>query len=276
MKIAFLGTPDFVRPIKDILAKYYTLVDSLDEADLAVVAAFGKILTPEELNAPKYGSINVHPSLLPKYRGPSPIQEAILNGDKVSGITIIKMDEEVDHGPILYQEEIILSDQDTFDTLSKKMFLRASEVLPEVIEDFIQGKIQPKEQNHTEATFCKLLTKENGYFDINPPAGGPPSPEQLDRMIRAYYPWPSAWTRWNNKIVKFLPSRHPEPFATLEGKLREGSLANASTHSNESRDSSLIAQNDRFLIQMEGKKAIPLQDFLNGYPEAKEIIRLLT
>ncbi|MBU1031558.1 methionyl-tRNA formyltransferase, partial [Patescibacteria group bacterium] len=99
MKIAFLGTPQFVQPIKDRLAKHFTLTDSLNEADLGVVAAYGRILTKEELNAPKCGFINVHPSLLPKYRGPSPIQSAILNGDKISGITIIKIDEEMDHGP---------------------------------------------------------------------------------------------------------------------------------------------------------------------------------
>ncbi len=224
MKVAFLGTPHFVQPIKDAVAKHFTLVDSSEEADLAVVAAYGKILSKEELNTPKYGSINIHPSLLPKYRGPSPIQTAILNGDKISGISIIKMDKEMDHGPLLYQESLELSDKDTFDNLSKKMFLRSAEVLPEVIEDFVAGKIQSKQQNHSEATFCKLLTKESGYFDINNPS----SPEELDHMIRAYYPWPGVWTRWNGKIVKFLPNG---------------------------------------LMQMEGKKAIPLKDFLNGYPD---------
>ncbi len=224
MKIAFLGTPSFVQPIKDALVKHFTLVDSLKEADVAVVAAYGKILKPEELNTPKCGSINVHPSLLPKYRGPSPIQSAILNGNKISGITIIKMDAEMDHGPLIYQETLELSDNDTFDSLSKKMFRRAAEVLPGVLNDFISGKIQPKEQNHKEATFCKLLTKESGYFDIS----NPPSPEELDKMIRAYYPWPSTWTKWNNKIVKFLPNE---------------------------------------MMQMEGKKVLSLRDFLNGYPD---------
>lgn len=222
MTIIFLGTPPFVQPVKEELTKYFTLVDSLDKADLAVVAAYGKILTPEELNAPKYGCINIHPSLLPKYRGPSPIQTAILNGDSASGITIIKMDKEIDHGPIIYQEQIELSGSDNFDTLSKKMFLCASEVLPKIIEDFVNGKIKPIEQNHKAASFCNRLTREDGYFDINNP------PEMLDRMIRAYYPWPNAWTRWNGKIVKFYP---------------------------------------KGLIQMEGRKVMPLRDFLNGYPD---------
>ncbi len=224
INIAFLGTPDFVKPIKNTLAKHYTLVNSLGEADLTVVAAYGKILPKEKLNAPKYGSINIHPSLLPKYRGPSPIQSAILNGDKVSGITIIKMDEEMDHGPIIYQKSLELSDMDNFDTLSKKMFLRAAKVLPQIINKFVAGAIEDFAQDNKKTTYCNLLTRESGYFDIN----HLPSPEQLDRMIRAYYPWPSAWTKWNNKIVKFLPNE---------------------------------------MMQMEGKKAIPLRDFLNGYPD---------
>lgn len=224
MKVVFLGTPDFVKPIRDTLTKHFTLTDKVQGSDLIVVAAFGKILPKEMLNAPKYGSINIHPSLLPKYRGPSPIQEAILNGDKVSGITIIKMDEEMDHGPILYQESLDLSDKDNFDTLSKKMFLRAAEVLPKIINKFVAGAIEDFAQDNKKATYCNLLTRESGYFDIN----NPPSPEKLDRMIRAYHPWPGVWTRWNNKIVKFLPNGQ---------------------------------------MQMEGKKAIQLKDFLNGYPD---------
>jgi methionyl-tRNA formyltransferase len=103
------------------------------------------------------------------------------------------------------------------------MFLQASEILPKIIHDFIQGRVKPIEQNHKEATFCKILTRESGHFEIN----SPPSPEMLDKMIRAYYPWPGTWTKWNNKIVKLHPKNR---------------------------------------IQIEGKKAMPLQEFLNGYP----------
>ena len=237
MKIAFLGTPDFVQPIKENLAKNFILVNSFKEADLAVVAAYGHILTKEELNQPRYGCINIHPSLLPKYRGPSPIQTAILNGDKTTGVTIIKMDEKMDHGPILYQESLELSGKDNSQTLSNKLFQAANEVLPQIIEDFVKGKTTPKEQNHTDASFCERLIKESGYFEIsNPPRllspdgeanGGQASSEILDRMIRAYYPWPGVWTRWNGKIVKFLPGG---------------------------------------LVQMEGKKVLSKKDFLNGYP----------
>jgi|SRR3989344_2504327 len=231
MKIIFLGTPEFVQSIKQELSKHFTLVNSLEEADLAVIAAYGHILTKTELQKPKYGSINVHPSLLPKYRGPSPIQSAILNGDKTSGITIIKIDEEVDHGPIIYQETLELSDMDNFEVLSKKMFQRSAEILPKIIEDFIAGKITPQPQDHTKTTHCEILTRESGFFDINTP----PDSQTLDRMIRAYHPWPGVWTQFRPsgskgqaKIVKFLP---------------EG------------------------LLQMEGKKAISVKDFLNGYPD---------
>lgn len=237
MKVFFLGTPDFVKPIRSELAKHFTLVDELEDADLLVVAAYGKILTKDELAAPKYGCINIHPSILPKYRGPSPIQSAILNGDKISGITIIKMDEEMDHGSIIYQEEIGFSSSDNFDTLSKKMFQRASEVLPKIIKDFIQNRIKPMPQNDKEAAYCKALKKEDGYFNIS----NPPPPQKLDRMIRAYYPWPGVWTRQiiNGKlsIVKFLPGQK---------------------------------------LQVEGGKPMTYKDFLNGYPEAKEWLPNLT
>lgn len=234
MKVAFLGTPDFVKPLKATLSKHFTLVDSLKDADIAVIAAYGKILTQEELSTPKFGSINIHPSLLPKYRGPSPIQSAILNGDKLSGISIIKIDEQIDHGPLLYQEPLELSDSDNFDILSKKMFLRSSEVLPQIITNFIKGKIKPAIQDHSKASFCEHLTRQSGFFDIKTP----PAPKILDRMIRAYYPWPGVWCKWtmNNgqlKIIKFLP----------ENKL-----------------------------QMEGKKAISFKDFLNGYPDFPQVL----
>jgi methionyl-tRNA formyltransferase len=210
LRIAFLGTSDFVQSIKVELSKYFTLVDSLEKADLGVVASYGKILTQKELDTPKYGCINVHPSLLPKYRGPSPIQSAILNGDKISGITIIKMDEEIDHGPILYQESLELSDSDNFDTLSKKMFQRSAEILPQVIIDFVNGKIEAKNQNHTCASFSYRLTKKNGFFEID----SPPKPEVLKRLIRAYYPWPGVWCKWKGRIVKFLPENKIQ----MEGK----------------------------------------------------------
>lgn len=236
MKVAFLGTPSFVKPIKEELAKHFTLVDSLNEADLGVVAAYGRILTKNELNAPKYGCINVHPSLLPKYRGPTPVQTAILNGDKKTGVTIIKLDEEIDHGPVMAQTEEPIFSADTSASLYERLFEKGAQLLPKVLKKYINGRLMPKEQNHSKATFTKPLTRTDGYIDISDTI----PPERLERMIRAYYPWPSVWTRLRLgkgpqaklKIVKFLP----------EGK-----------------------------IQVEGKKPMSYKDFLNGYPEAAEV-----
>lgn len=199
------------------------LDQNLDPA-LFVLAAYGHLLPQFILDIPKFGALNIHPSLLPKYRGPSPIQSAILSGDKVSGVTIIRMDQKMDHGPIIFTKEISLSDRDTLESLSKQMFKVGADLLTKIIPDFIEGKIKLTPQNDKEATFTHLVKKEDGYFDIN----NPPSPEQLDKTIRAYYPWPNAWTRWNNKIVKFYPNR---------------------------------------IVQMEGKKPMKIEEFLKGHPD---------
>lgn len=260
LKVVFFGTPHFVIPIAEALYNNFNLtgvvtsqdkpvgrkqiltpspiktwamehqipvfnieeIDQAMSAQLFVVAAYGKIIPKSTIDIPEFGALNIHPSLLPKYRGPSPIQQTILNGDEDSGVTIIKLDEKMDHGPIVTAREIRLSHQDTFESLSTKMFDVSSSLLVKVIPTFIKGEIEIKEQNHTEATYTKIVTKEDGYFDIN----NPPPKEKLDRMIRAYYPWPTAWTRWEGKIVKFLPGT---------------------------------------MIQMEGKSPIKMEDFLRGH-----------
>lgn len=237
MKVVFLGTPSFVQSIKEELTKHFTLVDSLNEADLAVVAAYGRILTKNELNAPKYGCINIHPSLLPKYRGPTPVQAAILNGDKKTGVTIIKLDEEVDHGPIIAQTEEPIFPTDTSEILYERLFKKGAELIAQNVNKYIKGQLKTTPQDHSKATFTKPLTRTDGYIDISDTI----SFEKLDRMIRAYHPWPGVWTRLRLgfggqaklKILKFLPEQK---------------------------------------IQVEGRKPMSYKDFINGYPEAREII----
>ena len=191
---------------------------------LFVVASYGKIIPKSILDIPKYGALNVHPSLLPKYRGPSPIPATILSGDKITGITIIKMDEKMDHGPIVTVTKVRLSGQEDFVTLINKLFQLGAELLVKIIPDYVTNRIKPARQNHAMASFCQLIKKGDGYFDL----ANPPEPGMLDRMIRAYYPWPGVWTLWNKKVVKFLPGG---------------------------------------FLQMEGKKPISWNDFLNGYPD---------
>lgn len=194
------------------------------KSELFVVASYGKIIPKFILNIAKYGALNVHPSLLPKYRGPSPVQATILNGDKTTGVTIIKMDEKMDHGPIVATRKISLYGQENFKDLITKLFQLGAELLVKIIPDFVAGKIDLKPQDDKSAVYCPLLTRDSGYFDIN----NPPSADQLDRMIRAYYPWPGVWCKWNGRIVKFLPNG---------------------------------------MLQMEGGKPSPWKVFLNNYPE---------
>lgn len=275
LRIVFFGTPAFVLPVLETLDKNFIVVGVVTthdqkvgrkqiltptpvkqwaiknnksvlieeelsslNPDLFIVAAFGKIIGKTMLEIPKYGAINIHPSLLPKYRGASPIQSAIFQGDKETGISIIKMDEEMDHGQLLYVKKIFLSNNDNFASLSIKMFQAAADVLPQVIDDFVREKIHPVPQNDAEATFCDHITKHHGYFDIDPPAGGLLFQEKIDRMIRAYYPWPGVWTKiqmenGEKKIIKFLPEKR---------------------------------------IQMEGKNPMSYKEFLNGYPQLKSKI----
>ena len=202
------------------------------QPDLFVVAAYGQLIPKKLLDIPKYGSLNIHPSLLPKYRGPSPIQTTILKGESKTGVTIIRMDEKIDHGPIVIREELPLSPHDTFESLHVKLFVFAAEMLPRVIKNYVSGKIKPKPQNHKKATHCEHITRSDGYFSLD----NPPDKKTLDRMIRAYHPWPSAWTRWKGKIVKLLPDKR---------------------------------------MQIEGKSATTQKDFFNGHPSAKEVFEPL-
>ena len=191
--------------------------------DFFVVEDYGLILPPEALSIPKYAPLNIHHSLLSKYRGPSPAPSAILNGDKISGVTIIRMVTEVDAGDILAQTEYELKDDETTDSLLTRLNTMGAELLIDVINQYLEGSERAVPQDNTKTTHTKRFAKKDGYFDLS----NPPNPNLLDRMIRAYYPWPGVWTKWNNKIVKLLPGG---------------------------------------MLQMEGKKSISWSDFLNGYP----------
>src|SRR6185503_10562117 len=189
----------------------------LFNADLFVVVAYGKILPNELLDMPKYKSINIHPSLLPKYRGPSPIPFAIMNGETKTGTTIMLMDAETDHGPILAQEELPIDPNDTFLTLSEKLDAMSAPLLITTIGLYISGEFKPVEQDHSQATFTKIFTKDDGKIDWNKPA------QEIYNQYRALIPWPGLWTTWNDQILKITdcaipPS--PEEERVPEGRER--------------------------------------------------------
>lgn len=222
--------------------------------DLAIAAAYGRIIPKEILNIPKLGFLNIHPSLLPKYRGASPIQSAILEDAKITGVTIMLMDEELDHGPILAQQSIPIKTNDTASSLGIKLAELAANLLIEILPIYITWKKQviksqqktvyslflpPKEQDHKLATFTKILKKEDGFISLE----NPPTPKQFQQMIKAFHPWPGVYTKSKMKdgkiqIIKFLPD-------------------------------------NPFLVQPEGKKPMSIKEFLNGHPEFKPFIEQL-
>ena len=168
--------------------------------DICIVAAYGKIIPKDYLDVPKYGFLNIHPSLLPKYRGPSPCQYAILNGDKETGVTIMKLDEEMDHGGIVAVEKLKIKDLSLNSReLCEKLFQTGAELLVKIIPDYIEGKIEPTPQDHSQATYTKKLTFQDGKIDWSEPA------EKIINKIRAFNPEPGAWTQLlNGKILKII------------------------------------------------------------------------
>lgn len=224
--------------------------------DLFILTAYGKILPKEILNIPKFGSLNIHPSLLPKYRGASPIQATILNGDKETGITIILMDEKIDHGPIIAQRKLEFPlNKITYQKLSEKLAELGAKLLIEILPKWLNKEIKPKEQNHLKASYVKKIKKEDGHINWTKSA------EEIERMTRAYWPWPSAYTKIKEKILKIIDSEvlkikhNKKPgtvFLTKDKKLAVACGKNA-----------LILKE----IQLEGRKKVKAKDFLNGHPE---------
>jgi methionyl-tRNA formyltransferase len=166
--------------------------------DVIVVAAFGQILRQEVLDLPKFGCINVHASLLPRWRGAAPIQAAILAGDAQTGITIMKMDVGVDTGSLLSQRSIPILPEDTAGSLFGKLSRLGAELLLETLPLYLRGEIQPQPQDDSQATYAPMLKKEDGLLDFNRPA------EELARRVQAFNPWPGAFMLWQYVPLKIL------------------------------------------------------------------------
>lgn len=189
------------------------------QPDLAIVAAFGMIFPKEVLEIPKYGFINVHPSLLPKYRGPTPIQNAILAGDKETGVSLFLVDEKMDHGPILAKRELPITNDDDYDTLSRKLAETGADLLIKTLPKYLNGEITPLAQDESQATYTKKFSTQDAF--IEPLDVGKAQNEgghialEIDRKIRALNPEPGIWTLQNGKRMKIL-----EAILTPENKLK--------------------------------------------------------
>ena len=218
--------------------------------DLIAVAAFGQILNPELLALPKFGCLNVHASLLPRWRGASPINAAILNGDLNSGVTIMKMAVGLDDGPILTQESTLIHPEETAGSLSERLSLMGADLLVKTIPPYISGEILSIEQDHSKSTYAHMLKREDGLLDFQQKAGG------LARKVRAFSPWPGTFTNWNDQRLIIhqvhaisVTSPGDGVFTRYEGNPAIGT-----------GDGILVLD----YLQLAGKRKVPGKDFLRG------------
>ena len=228
--------------------------------DLIIVASYGKILPKKALEIPGFGSINVHASLLPKFRGASPIQNALLSGEAETGITIMLMDEGMDTGDILLQEKISISATDTADILTEKLAKKGAEKLLEAIPLWIEKKISPKKQDGKRATLCQLIERSDGKIIWDNEA------QNIFNQYRAFRPWPGIFSFWDNnnstKRIKLnkisLQKINPQSSHRLGEVFQIGEEIGVQT------SNGIIILNE---IQLEGKNSVSAKEFSNGYPE---------
>ena len=239
---------------KDI-SVFHQLEEVIDKTDLVLVAAYGKIIKKDQLEKPRYGFLNVHPSLLPHYRGPTPIQAAILNGDKETGVTIMLMDEKIDHGPILNREKVELSGDEYYKDLENKLSTLGGKLLAQTIPLWVKEKIKPEPQDHKEATFTDLLTKEDGRVDWTESA------TLIERKIRAYNPWPGVYSFANEKRVKIFK-------AEVQKQTQDGPFGKPGKTYLGTNEKIAVQTGEDFLLinklQIEGKKKVSAEEFLRG------------
>jgi methionyl-tRNA formyltransferase len=187
------------------------------EADFFIVVAFGHLLRESVLKMPKQACINVHASLLPKYRGPAPIQWAVINGDQETGITTMLMDKGLDTGDMLMTAREAIAADDTAGSLHDRLAQRGAELLVRTLEAFADGTIRRSPQDHTRATYAPLLKKTDGLIDWKKPAA------QIEPFIRGMCPWPGAFTFWKNMRLKIFKSKVAAmPAAAVPGTVLDG------------------------------------------------------
>ena len=224
-------------------------------ADIAVVVAFGQILPKEILEMPKFGCVNVHASLLPKYRGASPIQWAVIQGEEVTGVTTMRMDEGVDTGDIILQQEVRLREGETGGSLFGRLSEAGAELCVKTLEAIGQGTAVFTPQDHQKATHTKMIQKQMGNLDWSRPA------RELECLIRGLTPWPSAYTSLQGKTLKIWKASVEEGALGIQppGTIMEvGKVA----WKVQTGQGLLVLEE----VQLEGKKRMAAADFLRGFP----------
>ncbi|TSC84860.1 MAG: Methionyl-tRNA formyltransferase [Parcubacteria group bacterium Gr01-1014_13] len=247
-------------PVKKLAKKYNIKIEQpetlknseidLSGFELGIVAQYGLIIPKKIIDSFPKGMINVHGSLLPKYRGASPIQAALINGEKETGVTIMVMDEKMDHGPILSQKSILVDPNDTYTTLASKMAVEGQILLLNTLPDWLNDTLKAQPQDESQATFTKLLAKEDGLVDFHK------TNDEIYNQYRGLSPWPGVWCMRNDKRLKLL--KISKSGKTLP--VGEAMVENKRIFIGCSKGSIEILE-----LQLEGKAAMDASTFLNGY-----------
>ena len=223
------------------------------QPELFVVLAYGQILPRFLLQIPKYGAVNVHASLLPKYRGAAPIAWAILKGERVTGVTTIMMDEGMDTGDILLQTEIPIGEEETSETLHDRLALLGAKLLLETVSGMKAGNVHPIPQDHLKVTYAPPLKKEDGRIDWSKEG------KEIDRQVRALNPWPGAFTEWNGKLLKIFRGEVREEIS--KGKAGMVSWVGSDFIEVETGKNFFLIKE----VQLEGKRRMTIREFLAGH-----------
>jgi len=222
------------------------------EAHLAILLSYGTMIPPEILNSFSLGIINIHPSLLPKYQGPSPVQTTLLNGDQEAGVSIMLLVKEMDAGPIIVQEKVKVEPEDNHETLNNKLFSLGNKLLMDNLEKYINKEIETHPQDKSQATYTEIIKKENGLIDWNNSA------QKINNQIRAFYNWPGAYTYFDNKLLKIIEAE----FEKKNNKHQVGEVfLNNDRIAIQTKNGLLYP----LIVQIEGKQKMDINPFINGY-----------
>ena len=227
--------------------------------DVIVVAAYGRILPSPVLETPPHGCLNLHPSLLPEYRGPSPVVTALLNGRASSGVTLMQLDQGMDTGPIIAQREYSISSEDTADTLTAALFSLGATLLIDHLDAWVAGELSAQPQDASRATATRKLERADGQADWQLSA------EQLERRQRAYTPWPGLYTHWQGQVLKLLDvTALPE---AASGEYQPGQVV--PLEPGPAPVGVKVADGVLGLkrLQLEGRRPVDAGEFLHGYPQ---------
>ncbi len=247
-RLALVHNMDLYQPEKIRESEWVKKIQEINP-DMIVVAAYGQIIPQSILDIPKYGCINVHGSILPKYRGASPIHYALLDGAKETGVTIMKMDAGMDTGDIIQISKTEIVESDNLKSLHDKLAVMGAELILETLPEYISGDLKPVPQKDNEATYTKILKKSDGKIDWKKSA------EEIHNKVKAFCPWPGTFTQWGEKCIKIVETNISDKkidtgkFEMIDNRLYVGTNTTAL---------------EIIKLQMEGRKCLLAQDFIKG------------